>query len=339
MGKRSRSGRSGGQEGFDRADLRRELSRAADGASAGGSETCACCCADFRACFRFIGRNGLAGCSCGRIGLPSGSLSCIRTADDPCGSTRSDAAASGRCSCGMRAAQEGILALQRLQEQTAQLHQQFLEGQESARRAIQSLLSLRSGVPAGASLGVPASVPMAVNEYSTATFAPAAAPVSRAYAPAPSAAQPARAPATAPVPTVVSQAVPAASRALYEKTVLDVVSDKTGYPVEMLTLDMGMDADLGIDSIKRVEIMAALRGKLPQAPEIKPEHLGSLQTLEQVVAFLAAGAGTDPAVLAAAPAVAVVPAASAEVRVSGTATRLRVSCPLVPVASGRPGPC
>ena len=30
-------------------------------------------------------------------------------------------------------------------------------------------------------------------------------------------------------------------------------------PVEMLNLGMGMDSDLGIDSIKRVEIMAALR--------------------------------------------------------------------------------
>jgi NCS2 family nucleobase:cation symporter-2 len=40
--------------------------------------------------------------------------------------------------------------------------------------------------------------------------------------------------------------------------VLAVVSEKTGYPVEMLNLDMGLDSDLGIDSIKRVEIMAAV---------------------------------------------------------------------------------
>jgi NAD(P)-dependent dehydrogenase (short-subunit alcohol dehydrogenase family)/acyl carrier protein len=70
-------------------------------------------------------------------------------------------------------------------------------------------------------------------------------------------------------------------------TLLAVVSEKTGYPVEMLNLGMGMDSDLGIDSIKRVEIMAALRGKLPGSPEIKPEHLGTLQTLQQVVDFLA----------------------------------------------------
>ena len=86
------------------------------------------------------------------------------------------------------------------------------------------------------------------------------------------------------------------------EAVLAVVAEKTGYPMEMLSLEMGLDSDLGVDSIKRVEIMAALRGRLPAAPEIKPEHLGSLQTLQQVVEFLGAGnAPTAPAVTAALP--------------------------------------
>jgi acyl transferase domain-containing protein/NAD(P)-dependent dehydrogenase (short-subunit alcohol dehydrogenase family) len=167
----------------------------------------------------------------------------------------------------LRAAQEGILALQRLQEQTAQLHKQFLEGQESARRSIQSLLELRSGAAFPQALATPAPV---------ASVAPVAA-----------------------TPEIVRQAPPVltapADRSRYELAVLEVVCDKTGYPVEMLTLGMGMDSDLGIDSIKRVEIMAALRARLPEAPEIKPEHLGSLQTLEQVVAFLASGQTVKPA--------------------------------------------
>ena len=71
---------------------------------------------------------------------------------------------------------------------------------------------------------------------------------------------------------------------------LAVVSEKTGYPVEMLDLDMGLDADLGIDSIKRVEILSAIQEKLPDAPLIGPEHLGSLQTLGEIAAFLSAGA-------------------------------------------------
>ena len=60
---------------------------------------------------------------------------------------------------------------------------------------------------------------------------------------------------------------------------MTVVSDKTGYPVEMLEPDMGMDSDLGIDSIKRVEILSALQERLPGSPVIGPDQLGSLRTL------------------------------------------------------------
>ncbi|MBW2464018.1 MAG: SDR family NAD(P)-dependent oxidoreductase, partial [Deltaproteobacteria bacterium] len=75
---------------------------------------------------------------------------------------------------------------------------------------------------------------------------------------------------------------------------LAIVAEKTGYPTEMLELSMGLDADLGIDSIKRVEILASLQKQLPTAPVIKPEHLGELQTLEDIVAFLGAGMATAP---------------------------------------------
>ena len=76
-----------------------------------------------------------------------------------------------------------------------------------------------------------------------------------------------------------------------ERVLLDVVAEKTGYPVGMLDLGMALDADLGVDSIKRVEILSALQEKLPDAPTVKPEHLGTLHTLRDVAAFLAA-AGT-----------------------------------------------
>ncbi len=79
---------------------------------------------------------------------------------------------------------------------------------------------------------------------------------------------------------------------------LEVIAEKTGYPAEMLELDMGLDSDLGIDSIKRVEILSALQEKLPEAPAIRPEQLGSLQTLRQIVEQLAAvpAAAASPAV-------------------------------------------
>ncbi|MBN1866739.1 SDR family NAD(P)-dependent oxidoreductase, partial [Candidatus Sumerlaeota bacterium] len=67
---------------------------------------------------------------------------------------------------------------------------------------------------------------------------------------------------------------------------LEVVAEKTGYPSEMLELNMSLDSDLGIDSIKRVEIFAALRERLPGSPDVKAEDLGRLRTLGEVVDFL-----------------------------------------------------
>ncbi len=54
---------------------------------------------------------------------------------------------------------------------------------------------------------------------------------------------------------------------------------------------MSMDADLGIDSIKRVEILSSLQERLPDAPVVGPEQLGVLNTLGQIAEFL--GQGTE----------------------------------------------
>ncbi|MEQ1572270.1 MAG: SDR family NAD(P)-dependent oxidoreductase, partial [Myxococcota bacterium] len=90
--------------------------------------------------------------------------------------------------------------------------------------------------------------------------------------------RPARAPATAPA--VDLWAVVAAA-----------VADKTGYPVDTLAREQDLERDLGIDSIKRVEIVAAVRDQLPGLPELDPGALGKLATLGDVVAALGAAAG------------------------------------------------
>ncbi|WP_169975803.1 type I polyketide synthase [Tautonia rosea] len=41
-----------------------------------------------------------------------------------------------------------------------------------------------------------------------------------------------------------------------------IVQERTGYPVEMLGMDLDLEADLGIDSIKRVEILGTLRDSI-----------------------------------------------------------------------------
>ena len=54
----------------------------------------------------------------------------------------------------------------------------------------------------------------------------------------------------------------------FAETLLEVVADKTGYPTEMLSLDMNLDSDLGIDSIKRVEILSAIQERIPELPAV-----------------------------------------------------------------------
>jgi hypothetical protein len=55
----------------------------------------------------------------------------------------------------------------------------------------------------------------------------------------------------------------------------------------MLGLDMDIEAELGIDSIKRVEILSTLEEKMPDLPTVSPEIMGSLKTLGQIIEYLA----------------------------------------------------
>ncbi|MEM7103030.1 MAG: beta-ketoacyl synthase N-terminal-like domain-containing protein [Bacteroidota bacterium] len=71
-----------------------------------------------------------------------------------------------------------------------------------------------------------------------------------------------------------------------EKMLMEVVSEKTGYPAEMLELDMDMEADLGIDSIKRVEIFGALTAQYPEMSGINPNELTELRTLGEIVEYV-----------------------------------------------------
>jgi len=67
---------------------------------------------------------------------------------------------------------------------------------------------------------------------------------------------------------------------------LEIVSDKTGYPIEMLELEMDLEADLGIDSIKRVEILGAMQASFPDLPQAEPAVLSEMRTLGEIVDHL-----------------------------------------------------
>lgn len=110
-------------------------------------------------------------------------------------------------------------------------------------------------------------------------------------APAPVAAPPVTPPVT-PLPVVTPNAAQAPAStpdprdpARLKSLLLGLVSAKTGYPVEMLDLNANLEADLGIDSIKRVEILGAFNRetKLLDAKDI--EQVSSLKSLGAMLAF------------------------------------------------------
>lgn len=104
--------------------------------------------------------------------------------------------------------------------------------------------------------------------------------------------------AVQPVPV---HTVPAASQPIAAKPVLQldvklvlmqIVSDKTGYPQEMLGMEMDLEADLSIDSIKRMEIIGALRtelggfGSAETSEDTFMEQLAGIKTLSGLVSWI-----------------------------------------------------
>ena len=117
----------------------------------------------------------------------------------------------------------------------------------------------------------------------------------------PAGAPAAAAPVAQPAPTQPAAATSGASAVDVTALALEVVAEKTGYPVEMLDLDMEMEAGLGIDSIKQVEILSELQERLPGLPEIAPAELASLRTLRDVADKLSGNAAPPDVVRASAP--------------------------------------
>ncbi|MGO8772372.1 type I polyketide synthase, partial [Mycobacterium sp.] len=89
--------------------------------------------------------------------------------------------------------------------------------------------------------------------------APAVAPThAPTVQPAPVASALAPAPATAATPAAAPAAAAPAGDEVTD-TVVGVVSQLTGYPAELLEVDLDLEADLGVDTVKQAEIFAAIR--------------------------------------------------------------------------------
>ncbi|HVL13596.1 MAG TPA: SDR family NAD(P)-dependent oxidoreductase, partial [Gemmata sp.] len=164
-----------------------------------------------------------------------------------------------------------------------------------------------------------APVPAVTNRITRAE--PVARPVPTPAAPPPAAApavpaavvkpEPASTPVATPAAVAVPDAKPAAGpldRETLLARLLDLVSDRTGYPKEALSIDLDLEADLGVDSIKRVEILGALAETLEtgadgQQPNLEMEKLSVIKTLRGIADYVSEALGsTEPAAAALPPA-------------------------------------
>ncbi len=74
------------------------------------------------------------------------------------------------------------------------------------------------------------------------------------------------------------------------KRLIEIVSERTGYPADMLDPTLDLEADLGIDSIKRVEILNNFRKLLPDDVQVQLESgiekLAGTKTLEGIITWI-----------------------------------------------------
>ena len=176
----------------------------------------------------------------------------------------------------------------------------MLQFQQLMKQVLQAQTTIMTAYLQGAPAGGPViSALLPVIEKPMLPQAPVPAAV---VAPPPSAPPP-------PAPVAAPVLAPAPPRSFVED-LRRVAAERTGYPPEMLDLDAGIESDLGIDSIKRVEILTALQkmgtAEQQQAVQGIMPKLTSARTLREIADLIAGSAGTTSAV---APPPAAVPAA------------------------------
>ncbi|MBO2697293.1 type I polyketide synthase [Shewanella algae] len=188
------------------------------------------------------------------------------------------------------------------QAETLKIHNDFIQSQNLGAQQLLQQLQGGAVLPNSVLTNAVLTKIEQTQAVSVSMPAQAAAPVTHAAAPVKAASTPqqpnqvlqSRPQAPIPVPTIaVTTAKPSTG---VEELMLQVVADKTGYPTEMLELGMDMEADLGIDSIKRVEILGTVQDQLPNLPQLDAATLSECRTLGQIVDYLQQSTGVNASV-------------------------------------------
>src|SRR5207248_6911972 len=70
-----------------------------------------------------------------------------------------------------------------------------------------------------------------------------------------------------------------------QERILALAVQKTGYPQDMLDLDLDLEADLGVDTVKQAEMFAAIR-EIYNIPRDENRKLRDYPTLAHVIRFV-----------------------------------------------------
>ncbi|MFN3910411.1 beta-ketoacyl synthase N-terminal-like domain-containing protein [Hyphomonas sp.] len=202
--------------------------------------------------------------------------------------------------------------VERIWQEVSARHQDYLTTLADTHKAYLNAAAMLLGQPGAlpaepARLAAPRAAPPQPEVYVrpvAAAPAPAENPKVNGSAGAHTFAPPAPKPAPAPIVSApaaraempVPKAAPAAASAMDSAAIVrSIVSEKTGYPPDMLDADMDLEGELGVDSIKQVEILSSLRDRLPHLPEIEPERLVELRTIAAIAAMIDAASPSAPA--------------------------------------------
>ncbi|MDA3916349.1 MAG: SDR family NAD(P)-dependent oxidoreductase [Deltaproteobacteria bacterium] len=194
----------------------------------------------------------------------------------------------------MKMIQQGLEAMQQLQAQTAHAHEKFLETQAQASKTLADMMEQTRNF----AFSIPTTLqqdsfpePVAAEQNLEPVSQKKHNPDFSSTDPANIETQQIDRPDTIVGQSPQTQAdnslpadppVDKKSTSQTKHILFEIVSTLTGFPVDMLELDMNIESDLGIDSIKKVEIISELEKQIPGCEGLTTENIGSVKTLEDI---------------------------------------------------------